>query len=127
MFRLAILVVVGMVAFVPFGAGSPVDGSLANKQEIGPGQSYRLTKSFRAGERAAVLALIQATRADVSSVNLGIVVYDKNGTVVAEDKAVGNAQYDFTVAFWYPPRDGEYVVEVSNASGFAVPCWVAVK
>ncbi|MSU80762.1 MAG: hypothetical protein EXS16_22080 [Gemmataceae bacterium] len=127
MIRLAILVCVGLVAFVPFGVGSPVDGGLAGKQDIGPGQSYRVSRSFRAGERAAVLALVQSSRVDSAAVNLSITVYDKKSTVVAQDKAVGNGQHDFAVAFWYPPRDGEYVIEVNSTSGFAVPVWVAVK
>ena len=127
MVRLIILVGVSLLSFVPFGVSSPVDGGLASRPEIGGGQTYSVKKSFRAGERAAVLALIQAARVDASMVNLSIAVYDKKGTLVVEDKAVGSAQFDFATVFWYPPRDGDYTVEVSNTSSLPVPIWVAVK
>ncbi len=126
MARFTLLVLAGLLAFVPFGSGSPLDGGVSNEVEIGGERTFTIKKSFRANERAAVLALVQSQVEDTSKVNLSIGIYQK-GTLIAEDKAAESSRFEFAAVFWYPPRDGEYLIEVRNNSTLPVPCWVAVK
>ena len=112
------------MALVPIGVGAPIDGSFSDGEALGPGKVYQRTKTFRAGERACVLA-IGDTKSAV--VNLEVSVFDQKDKLVASDKGTDTLVGDFICVIWYPPRDGEYRIEVRNPSAFVKSCYIAVK
>ena len=52
-----------------------------------------------------------------------IAVYDAKGGLVAEDKS----DNDYAGVVWYPPRDGEYRIEVGHSDSITSPVYVVVK
>ena len=117
------LVLLSLLALVPVGVSSPVDGSSTSKHDVGP-SPWTTTRSFRGGERATVLAF---SLKHEPVVNLHLLIYDAKGNLVAEDKASNNLVGDYVGATWYPPRTGEYKIELRNPSGASVPCYIAIK
>ena len=112
------------MALAPFGVSSPIDGSFSDGEPLSPGKAYQRTKIFRAGERACVLAIGDTKTAVV---NLEVYVFDQKGNLVASDKGGETLAGDFICVIWYPPRDGEYRIEVRNPSAFVKSCYIAVK
>ncbi len=109
-----------LLALVPVGVGAPVDGpaslnkkrveqrSLGVNGEILPGE-LEFEKTFRAGERACVMVIGDHDPV----VDLSIIVTDKAGNVVAEDRGSGKAG-DFVAAIWYPAREEAFVIRILN-------------
>jgi len=121
--RNAVLAVLAFISLVPFGVSSPIDGTYGEKNDIGS-QPWRTTRTFRGGERASVLAL--GARPDEEFVGkLHIKVFDAKGNLVAEDSGNSNLAGDFVGVVWYPPRTGEYRIEVHSAKANEV--YIAVK
>ena len=120
--RVIPLVVLALFALVPFGNSSPSSGSFStDKAETGQ-QPWTATRTFRGGERACVLAF---SRKHEPVINLHLIVYDAKGNVVTEDKAKNNLVGDYVGVVWYPPRTGEYKIELRSPQ--ATQCYVAVK
>ena len=70
-----------------------------------------------AGERACVVSV--GSRASALTVKAA------QGTVIAEDKAAGNMTGNIVAVIWYPPRAGEYRIEVRHPG--VRDCYVAIK
>ena len=110
----------GVLILTPFGVGSPIGGAFSDNVEL-VDETWTMTKTFRAGERACVLAVGSREAA----ANMTITVKDTKGTVIAEDKAAGNLTGNIVAVTWYPPRDGEYRIEVRHPG--SRDCYVAIK
>jgi hypothetical protein len=103
-------------AIVSIGARSaPITGSWSNFVEIDT-KVWSQTNKFRGGERAAVLAIGAGTK-------MRVAVYDAKGELIAEDKGEG----DYVGLVWYPPRDGEYRIDVSQDGVGANKVYIAIK
>ncbi len=122
MHRLAAGIAVLFLAFVSICAAGPLSGGFATQEKVG-GDPWKTTQRFRGGERAAVLV---ANKSDKSS-HFHITIYDAKGNLVAEDKNPEPSQEDLVSVFWYPPRDGEYRVEIRNLEGRINGCFVTFK
>lgn len=101
----------------------PIDGSWQKREEIGA-KVWSQTRKFRGGERAAVLAI--SDHKD-PGVKLRVAVYDAKGTLIAEDNGETELAGDFAGLVWYPPRDGEYKIEVSHNGSGANNVYIAIK
>lgn len=120
MHRFAVLLTILFLA-APLGAG-PIGGGFAREEKIG-GTPWKDSRKFRAGERASVLV---ANKGEGSS-NFHIAVFDAKGTLVVEDKNRQAAREDLVGVVWFPPRDGEYRIEIKNLEGQVSGCFVTVK
>jgi len=78
-----------------------------------------LKEKFRGGQRACVIAL----GSHEPVVALELVVYDAKDRIVDQDKGEG----DSITAIWYPPRDGEYKIEIRNPGNNENTVYVVVK
>ena len=121
--RILILVFLVSLALAPIGIGSPTDGSWADRKAVPAADVLKISKSFRGGERACVLAL--GGQKEVA--NLRLEIYDPNGILVAEDKGNNSLTGDFVAVIWYPPRDGKYRIELHNPGAIANLCYIAIK
>ena len=121
--RVIPLVVLSLLALVPFGNSSPSDGSSATRPEVGSAP-WTTTRNFRGGERACVFAFGDHKPV----VNLHLLVYEvKSGSLVAEDKANNSLVGDYVGVVWYPPRTGDYKIELRNPGAEVNKCYVAIK
>lgn len=77
--------------------------------ELIPGRAL-FQVEYRGGERACVMAVGDHK----PPVPMAIIVYDDKKNKVAEDYGSEEAP-DYVAAFWYPPRDGRYTIEVRSA------------
>jgi hypothetical protein len=103
-----------------FGARSaPINGTWSDSVEI-QSKVWSKTNTFRGGERASVMAIGDPKQAGVK---LRVAVYDAKGTLIAEDKG----ESDFVGLVWYPPRDGDYRVDVSHNGADVNNVYVAIK
>lgn len=102
---------------------APIGGSWADKKEIGP-KAWSTTRTFRAGERAAILAIGDH---EERGVKLHVAVFDAKGVLIAEDKGDSELASDYVGLVWYPPRDGDYRIEVSHTGAAANGCYIAIK
>lgn len=109
---------------IGIGVGAPITGSFSDEKSLNSAQVWQKTKTFRAGERACVLVIGDYKTA---AANIEIYVFDRNNVLVASDKGSDALVGDFVCVIWYPPRDGEYRIEVRNPSAFAKTCYIAVK
>jgi len=117
------MAVFAIVTLVPFGVGSPVDGTYGKKNEISS-QPWRMTRTFQGGERASVFALGDRSEDEMIG-KIHVKVFDSKGTLVAEDQGNSNLVGDFAGVVWYPPRTAEYRIEVHSARPNEV--YVAIK
>ena len=92
MFRIAAFVIPALLALVPFGVSSPIDGTYGKKNDLST-QPWRVTRTFQGGERAAVFAL--GDRADEELIGVHIKVFDAKGKLVAEDSGSSKLVGDF--------------------------------
>ncbi len=119
---LAAIAFVLLLAAAPSGIGGPTTGAWAKYIEVGS-EGWTDSKRFHAGERATVLVV-----GDHKGTNpLHLVVYDAKGTVVAEDKGSEHPVGDMVAVIWYPPREGEYRIELRNSSSALNRCYIAIK
>jgi hypothetical protein len=119
MVRILVAVFVLALLLTPFGNSSPLTGSFVEKPTVGP-EPWSITKTFKGGERAGVLAVGGRAK---DSIQIQLAVYDAKGALVVEDKGSGGT----ASVIWYPPRTGEYKVELTSPSKAAVKCYVAFK
>jgi hypothetical protein len=121
--RCAVIAVLAMSTLVPFGAGSPINGTYSDKNEI-LSQPWQTTRTFQGGERASVIAL--GNRADNELIGkISIKILDAKGNLVVEDNGSNNLTGDFVGVAWYPPRTAEYRIEVHSDKANKV--WIAIK
>ncbi len=118
----ALLIVCGTILCVK-AVSSPTSGSWQNYEKIGS-KAWSQTRTFRGGERAAVLAIGDH---EDSEVRVQIAVYDANGTLIAEDKGESELAGDYVGLVWYPPRDGDYRIEVRHSSAAVNTIYIAIK
>ncbi|MSQ93461.1 MAG: hypothetical protein EXR98_02770 [Gemmataceae bacterium] len=112
-----------LAAVVPFGVGAPTIGSWSDYVEVGS-QSWTTTKSFRGGERACVLVIGDHKE----EVQLEVTIHDvAKGTTVAADKTANKLVGDYVGVIWYPPRDGDYRIDVRSSGGSLNKCYIAIK
>lgn len=114
------LVLAGVALSAWSARGGPVGGSWSKFVELEDTRPAKQLMAFRGNERAAVLAV--GDRHDPAA-KLHIAVYDAKGTLVAEDKS----DTDFAGVVWYPPRDEEYRIEISQSGAGASQVYVAIK
>ena len=109
---------------VCFSARSaPLTGSWAKGVEL-ESKVWLQTNKFRGGERAAVLAI--GDHKDPGA-KLRVAVYDAKGVLIAEDKGESELASDYVGLVWYPPRDGDYRVEVSHSGAGVNSVYIAIK
>jgi hypothetical protein len=99
------------VAALPIGRGSPLKETFAKGTKVSP-DGWTTTEKFRAGERASV-QVVNVEREQKNFTTVVITVHDSAGVEVAKEVGRGSMP-DITAVFWYPPRDGEYKITVSN-------------
>jgi hypothetical protein len=120
------LVLLCFAVYVTDGTGAPVDGAWADKISVGA-EPWKQLKRYRAGERASV-QIVNIKDTPISTLkDLIVTVFDPKGTMVAQDKGNRQEGGNFLAVLWYPPREGEYRVEVRNDGGTPVDCYVTVK
>ena len=96
---------------------APINGSWSAGVEVGS-RTWSQTNTFRGGERAAVMAVGDRR---IAGAKLRLAVYDAKGMLIAEDNGERELAGDFVGLVWYPPRDGEYKIEVShNGAGTVI-------
>ncbi len=120
--RVIPLVFLSLLALVPFSNSSPTDGSSSTRPKVDTAP-WKATRTFRGGERACVMVFGDHDPV----VNLHLLVYDANGILVAEDKANNNLVGDYVGVVWYPPRTGEYKIELRNPGPKTNECYIAIK
>ena len=111
-----------LAAVVPIGVSAPTIGSWSDSVDV-TAQAFTTTKTFRGGERACVLVIGDHKEA----APLEVTVFDAQGATVASDKTANKLVGDFVGVIWYPPRDGDYRIEVRSPSGALNKCYVAIK
>ena len=85
---------------------------------------FQATLAFKAGARASVFAkgdLIKGSNEATGS--LLIEVRDGAGKLVATTHDTEG----YAVAFWYPPRSGDYTIQVHNNSGQSKRLYICIK
>ena len=118
--RIFIPVVLFFLASAPL-LGSPVTGAWAQYENLL--DAWTETKRFRGGERAVVSAVGDKT----PGAGLRLRVFDAKGTLVAEDKGKEQPAGDMVAAQWYPPRDGDYRIEIRNLQARPNRCYITIK
>jgi hypothetical protein len=131
--RIVFCVLLVLLALVPLGRTSPVDRTFGGRVEIAPSGPWVQKRNFLGGERACVLAIGDQTieikegeHVKAPIVNLHVSIFDGKGTLIVEDKGNSDLTGDVVGVVWYPPRTGEYRVEVRNP-GLARKVYVAIK
>jgi hypothetical protein len=119
--RILFLTLFALLAAVPFGVGSPTTGTVSDYFDVGA-TAWTTTKTFAAGERACVMAIGDHKE----TVNLEVNIYQKD-TLIASDKTGNTLVGDFVGVIWYPPRDGEYRIEVRTSGTRTNKCYIAIK
>jgi hypothetical protein len=102
---------------------APINGSWSDRVEI-ESKVWSQTRTFRGGERAAVLAIGDH---EEHGAKLQVAVFDAKGALIAADKGEGELASDYVGLVWYPPRDGDYRIEVSHSGAAANRIYIAIK
>ena len=113
------------LALAPIGIGSPTGGAWSKREKLPANEIWKTTKTFRGGERACVLVVGDHKQKEIP--HLHVKVYDKSNQLILEDKNNTTFVGDYVGIIWYPPRDGEYHIEVHNPSSEVNQCWIAIK
>ena len=111
-----------LLFLAPLGAGGPTGGGFFKEVEIGQ-TPWQDKKRFRAGERAAVL--VRGTNHTGPGVQVS--VFDADGKIVVEVKGKNPPVPDMVAAFWYPPREADYKIEIKNLDSRVNTCYVTIK
>jgi hypothetical protein len=104
----------GLALLVPVVLGGPVrpfgDKRGYENLPLGPFSVHNFTVTFKAKERASVIAIGRG------STPLGVYVYDTDGNCVAWDDRSLSPQNisDDMVVDWRPPREAKYEIELRN-------------
>jgi hypothetical protein len=118
----ALLILCGAILCVK-AVSSPTSGSWQKYEKI-DSKAWSQKRTFRGGERAAVLAIGDHEDADL---RVQIAVYDANGVLIAEDKGDGELAGDYVGLIWYPPRDGDYRIDVRHSGAGVSTIYIAIK
>jgi hypothetical protein len=102
---------------------APIGGSWQSHVQV-ESKAWSQTRPFRGGERAAVLAIGDHKELGVQ---VHVAVFDAKGLLVAEDKGENELASDFVGLVWYPPRDGEYRIEVRQTGADTNKIYIAIK
>ncbi len=117
-----VLVPVFLLAAASIGAGGPVAGVWFQRKEIAS-EPWTLTKRFKGSERAVVLV----RGSNHAGAGLHLTVHDADGKLVTEEKGKDPPVPDMVAVFWYPPRDGDYRIEIRNLDARANECYITIK
>lgn len=120
----AALVILGCMIVCVNAVSAPEGGSWQSRVEIESKGLWKKTRTFRGGERAAVLAI---GNHEEPGVQVHVAVFDAKGVLVAEDKGESELAGDFVGVVWYPPRDGDYRIEVRHSGSSANNVYIAIK
>ena len=118
---IALVGVVILLASAPVIDGGPVGGGMLEKVEKSP---WKVTMKFRGGEKATVLA--RAGSPD-SKAKLHLTISDANGKTIVEAAGKNPPSAGMVAVFWYPPRDGDYHIELKTADNEPTTCYVTIK
>lgn len=118
----------GWLLWAGLGSAGPVPTAVANYRKVRARTTEVIKLKFEGGQRACVIAMGDHDPV----VPVTIEVYDADGKLVVSDNpattvpppAVGA---DLAAAFWYPPRDAEYTIKVTNHGGEWNKVWIAVR
>ncbi len=121
-FTLTAAALMAFSALTPVGRSAPIDGVVARKFEV-PSEGLTMTKRFRGGERASVQVIGDHKSASV----VHIAVHDDKKNLVAEDKGRELPIADIAAVLWYPPRDGDYRITISNLDSRPAKYFVAIR
>lgn len=124
--RLAIsaaLMILACTILCVSAVSAPIGGSWQAHKKIEPKEVWSQSRTFRGGERAAVLAIGDH---DEPGVHLHVAVFDAKGGLIAEDKGTELAS-DYVGLVWYPPRDGDYRIVVRHSGADTNKIYVAIK
>ena len=119
--RILALVVLSALISASLGVGSPIGGAWAKYVDVP--DVWTDTKTFRGGERATVMAVGENS----PGASLTLAVYDPKGKLVAEDKGKEQPAGDVVAVIWYPPRNGDYRIEIRNSQGRVNRCYITIK
>jgi hypothetical protein len=117
---LALFCLMSLLALAPIGLSGPMPYGALERAKVG---DWKKTMRFRGGERATVLARGN----DNSPANLQLTITDAAGNVVTQTQGKNPPNAAMVAAFWYPPRDGEYTIEVRNSGSEVSPIFVTIK
>lgn len=120
MCRLAIVVLLAFPVIASSAAAGPLKFYKAGRRRVEKDKALTFKWPFKGGERACVL--VEGDRDP--SMKISVKVYDvKTKRLVGEDTFE-----DFCAVIWYPPRDGEYRIEIAlhNAPIYNL-CFIALK
>ncbi|MBI3406877.1 MAG: hypothetical protein HY040_00790 [Planctomycetes bacterium] len=103
--------------------GGPEMGARAGTYDVGA-DPWEATIRFKASERASVFAKGKLTKdGNDATGSLLIEVHDADGKLVASS----HDTLGYAVVFWYPPRSGEYKIQVHNNSGQTKRIYLCIK
>src|SRR5262249_22320066 len=117
------LTITSALVLTSLSRGGPENGAQAAFVKIAS-DPWAQTMRFKAGERASVFAKGDLSRAGNDATGcLLIEIYDGVGPLVASNHdRLGHA-----VAFWYPPRAGDYKIQIHNSSGQEKRIYICIK
>ncbi|MCI0459636.1 MAG: hypothetical protein L0Z62_22020 [Gemmataceae bacterium] len=132
---LGAVMLAGILLGSGLGTAGPVAGSFGQRVEIVAGKPLvvRDPIRFRGGQRACVIVMGNLGGKSRPAMPLELEVRDAQDNLVGRDyPAQGAAQpdapgNDVCVVIWYPPRDGEYKIKVTNHGSSNDLCWLALK
>jgi hypothetical protein len=120
---IVLLGLMSLLALAPIGWSGPVrEGSLERLPDLGD-HPWRTTKRFLAGERAVVLARGR----EKSTAILHVTITDSTGKVVTQANGKSPPNSAMVAVFWYPPREGDYTIEVRNTDSEPAGVFVTIK
>lgn len=131
--KIALMIVIAAAALLlrpGDGEAEPFKGGWGSFYKLEGGETKSLKTKFRGGKRASVIAMGDHDPV----VPLKVEVFDADGKLVAREAtsdlgaaAPFPAGTDLAAVIWYPPRDADYTVKVTNLSTQWNKVWIAVK
>jgi hypothetical protein len=124
----ALAAAAGGLLWAGLGSAAPVGTAVAKYHPFRAGATEVIKLKFEGGRRACVIAMGDHD----PIVPVTIEVYDADGKRVTSDNpattiappAVGA---DLAAALWYPPRDAEYTIKVTNHGSVENKIWIAIR
>ncbi len=132
---LGAVVLAGILLGSGLGEAGPVGGSFARRVEVAAGRPLVLRDPirFRGGQRACVIVMGNVGSKKRPARPLELEVRDDQNHVVGRDYPAQGAEQsdapgnDVCVVIWYPPRDGDYKITITNHGNSDDTCWLAIK
>ena len=109
-----------LLALAPFVFSGPIPYGALERAEVG---EWKKTQRFRGGERATVLARGE----EKSTASLQLTITDEKGNIITQANAKKMPNPAAVACFWYPPRDGDYTIEIKNANPKVNTVYVTIK